>query len=73
MVRDVDGHSAVTPGDPFSAHHGGLYADTGALIDEQAGTDPVLTHALADLQEQFADVGAGGATVFQYDISQEPR
>ena len=73
VVRDVDGHSAVTPGDPFSAHHGGLYADTGALIDEQAGTDPVLTHALADLQEQFADVGAGGATVFQYDISQEPR
>lgn len=71
VVRDVDGHTAVTPGDPLSTHHGALYSDTGALIDAQAAADPVLAHALADLQEQFGGVESGGATVFQYDISRD--
>lgn len=71
VVRDVDGHSQVTAGDPFSAHHGALYADTGALVDEQASTDPALRLALADLQGQFAHVRDGEPHVFQFDVGQE--
>lgn len=71
VTRDVDGHSEVTPGDPFSAHHGSLYADTGALVDEQAGSDPALAIALQELDQQFAQVRAGAPYVFQYDVGQE--
>ncbi|QDB78257.1 hypothetical protein FHE66_05275 [Georgenia sp. 311] len=73
VVRDVDGHSHVTAGDPFSAHHGSLYAETGALVDEQAAHDPALQLALGPLQEQFSHVRGGEAHVFQFDIAQEHR
>lgn len=71
VVRDVDGHRDVVPGDPFSAHSGSLYAETGALVDEQAATDPALAIALERLEGQFAGVRSGGARVFQYDLTQE--
>jgi len=71
VTRDVDGHTRVPDGDPAGAHSGSLYAETGALVDEQAATDPALAMALEDLQQQFAH--ADDATVFQYDITQEHR
>lgn len=69
VERDVDGHSSVQPGQPIDAHHASLYADTAALIDAQAASDPALAMALAQLQEQFAHASDG--TVYTYDIHQD--
>ena len=71
VVRDIDGHSAVEPGQPFDAHAGSLYSDTAGLIDEQSADDPALAMAMNELQQQFDQ--ADDATVHTYDIEQEVR
>ena len=73
VTRDVDGADGVIAGSPISAHGGGVYADTAALISAQAADDPALAMALEGLEEQFAQVRDGQAQVFQYDVRQEHR
>ncbi|MBD8062475.1 hypothetical protein [Oceanitalea stevensii] len=73
VTRDVDGADGVTAGSPISAHGGGVYADTAALVSAQAADDPALALALQGLETQFAQVRDGEAQVFQYDVTQEHR
>lgn len=71
VSRDIHGHADVTPGSLTDAHNGALYADTAAMVDAQAATDPALQIALADLDSQFEQAAQGGARVFQYDVTQD--